>query len=147
MTYRGKKDWKDLVEFCKHPHGGLTRRDFIARGMATGAMTVALEQMVAGQFLAQAHADAPTNCPAPVRNPGAIAQLFPEGGPTMGARFFSDNQAAMMNANMAKNYGISGQGNIQKLGPNMNIDKTSAFGFTLLQGPPGYPGGAAAWQT
>lgn len=34
-----------------------------------------------------------------------------------------------------------------KLGPGVVVDSTSVFGATLLQGPPGFPGGAAAWQT
>lgn len=145
MTYKAKKNWKDLVEHCKHPHA-LTRRDFIAKGMATGFMTLAVDKMLMGDLIAKAAAAETMNCPAPVKALGAIGQIFSEGGPTMGARFFSEAQAAMMNPTMAANYGITGGGNLMKLGPNLVIDKTSPFGFTLLQGPPGYTGGAAAWQ-
>ncbi len=63
----------------------------------------------------------------------------------MGARFIGDQQAASMNATMAANYGIVGS--MQKLGPGIWIDNKSVFGVTLLQGPPGFPGGASAWQS
>lgn len=144
MTYKSKKNWKDLVEGPSHQT--LTRRDLLAHGLATGLLSVALPKLVAGEFIRNAHADS-LACPPPTRNVGALAQIYAEGGPTMGARFIGEAQASMMNQNMANNYGISGQANLVKLGPNLVIDKTSPFGFTLLQGPNGYPGGAAAWKT
>jgi len=143
MLIKVKKNWKDFIEPSNHI--SLTRRDLLARGLATGAMGILLPDLIAGELLRSAEA-APTNCPAPVLQPGALAQIFAEGGPTMGARFISEAQAAAMNSAMATNYGISGT-NLVKLGPNMVVDSTSPFGFTLLQGPPGYPGGAAAWKT
>jgi hypothetical protein len=143
MSYKVKQNYKDLIDQPVN-HKAFTRRDFLARGLATGVMSVAAHNALFGSLMSQAAAETMA-CPAPARNPGAVAQLFSNGGPTMGARFFSENQAAMMNANMAKNYGISGT-NLRRLGPNMVIDTTSPFGFTLLQGPPGYAGGAAAWQ-
>lgn len=146
MTYKSKLNYKDLIDKPNHKPG-MTRREMIWRGLATGAMTVAAHDMLLGGFMSRAHAAALATCPTPLRNPGAIAQIYAEGGPTMGARFISENQAAMMNANMAANYGISGQANLVKLGPNMVVDSTSPFGFTLLQGPPGYVGGPAAWRT
>lgn len=146
MLIKTKQTWKDLVENSDHKTGW-SRRDFLTRGLATGMLTVTMPQYVADEFLNKANAAMPANCPAPVRNTGAIAQIFAEGGPTMGARFISDMQAAVMNATMAANYGISGQANLVKLGPNLNIDSTSPWGMTLLQGPNGYPGGAAAWKT
>jgi hypothetical protein len=148
MSYQSKKTWKDLAEFCKHENR-LTRRQMLARGMATGFMTVAAQEIALGDLIAQAHGDMPANCPAPVKAPGSIAQIFSEGGPTMGARFFSDVQAQMLasSTSMASNYGVTGVGtNIVRIGPNMNVDSTSPFGFTILQGPLGYPGGPAAWQ-
>ena len=145
MIYKSKKNWKDLVDGKSH-EPALSRRQFLKAGIATGSMSVLMSNFVAAQFASKAMG-AELNCPAPILPPGAIAQLFSEGGPTMGARFFSEQQASLMNAGMAANYGITGQANLLKLGPNMVIDKTSAFGFTILQGPPGYPGGAAAWQT
>lgn len=141
MTYKAPKTAKDLMEFHKGPRS-LTRRELMAHGLATGILSVATHDLLLGHF---ANA-APANCPAPVRAKGAIAQIFAEGGPTMGARFISDQQMAQMNPTMAFNYGISGT-NLVKLGPNMVIDSTSPFGATLLQGPPGYAGGAAAWRT
>ncbi|MGE4132279.1 MAG: hypothetical protein AB7F86_11620 [Bdellovibrionales bacterium] len=144
MLIKVKKDWKDLSD-SGPKHKATSRRDFLMKGLATGAVGVLLPESIAGRFGNQAFAQA-MDCPAPVRNIGAIAQIFAEGGPTMGARFISDAQAAVMNAGMARNYGITGQANLVRLGPNMVVDRTSPFGFTLMQGPPGYPGGATAWQ-
>jgi len=143
MTYKVKKTWKDLAD-NKPKHRSLTRRDLLLRGMATGAMSVLLPKAFFGDWVKTAMA-APGNCPPPNRVPGAIAQIFSEGGPTMGARFIGEAQMNAMNATMAANYGITGT-NLVKLGSNLVIDSTSPFGFTLLQGPPGYPGGAAAWR-
>ncbi len=145
MLIKTKKNWKDFAEFSSHH--SISRRELLTRGLATGTLSVLMSNFVAGGFIKQAMAAAAGTCPGPVRNPGAIGQIFAEGGPTMGARFISDAQAASMNSNMAANYGISGQANLRKLGPNMNIDSTSPFGATLLQGPPGFPGGMAAWQS
>ena len=144
MIIKSKKNWKDLVDDKKHAPA-LTRREFLQAGLATGTMSVLMTNLVAAQFASKAFA-ADVICPPPSLVPGAIAQIFSEGGPTMGARFISEQQAALMNAGMAANYGISGQATLRKLGPNMVVDRTSAFGFTILQGPPGYPGGATAWQ-
>jgi len=150
MLIKVKKNWKDLIDSKTHVHG-LSRRDFIARGLATGSVVVAAQKLFMGGILGKAYA-ATMTCPAPVAHPGAIAQIFSEGGPTMGARFIGDAQAAMMNSGIAGNYGISGT-NLVQLGPNMWIDSTSPFGATLLQGPPGYGGGAtpaasaALWKT
>jgi hypothetical protein len=138
MLIKVKKDWKD---FAEKNHQGITRRELLVRGLATGAMSLILPEFIARQAMA-----ATLSCPTPVRAAGALGQIFSNGGPTMGARFISENQAALMSTGMARNYGISGQANLMKLGPNMVIDKTSPFGATLLQGPPGYVGGAAAWQ-
>lgn len=139
MLIKAKRTWKDFTEHSHHH--GLSRRELLKRGLLTGALGVFLPEVIARQAFA-----ATLNCPAPVRSIGALGQIFANGGPAMGARFISENQAALMSANMANNYGISGQANLMKLGPNMVIDKTSPFGATLLQGPPGYVGGAAAWQ-
>ena len=142
MLIRIPKTWKDLVDNKPQHAPSPSRRELLRRGLATGAMSVALPELVVQALASTARA---AGCPEPVRNLGAVAQIFSEGGPTMGARFIGDKQAEMMNQAMARNYGI--KGTLQKLGPNLVIDKTSPFGFTLLQGPPGYPGGAAAWQT
>jgi len=142
---RSAPSWKDMIEE-KVDHPTLTRRDLLARGMATGVLTMGISKMLGGDLIKQAVAQT-MNCPAPVRNPGAIAQIFSNGGPTMGARFISEAQAAAMNPNMAGNYGITGMAaNLIKLGPNMVVDQTSPFGFTLMQCHPGYPGGPAGWQ-
>lgn len=138
MLIKVKKNWKDFAE----GHKGLTRRDFLSKGFIAGAMSVALPELLIREAAA-----ATLSCPPPTLVPGAIAQIFSEGGPTMGARFISEAQAASMNSAMAANYGISGAANLVKLGPNFVVDSTSPFGFVLMQGPPGYAGGAAAWQT
>ncbi len=145
MLIKIKKTWKDLADNKPRHESSPARRDFIARGLATCAFGIALPELFLNDFVKRAHA-ADIVCPAPTLAPGSIVQMFSDGGPTMGARFISDAQAASMNATMAANYGISGQANLVKLGPNLNIDKTSPFGFVILQGPPGYTGGSAAWQ-
>ena len=146
MIIKTKKHWTDLCD-NKEKHGGdISRRQFLERGIATGFMGVVLSNLMAGELIKKAMA-AEMNCPLPTQSLGSIAQIFSSGGPTMGARFISEQQAGMMNAGMASNYGISGQANLVRLGPNLVVDRTSPFGFTLLQGPPGYPGGAAAWQS
>jgi len=147
MSYRAKRTWKDFVEGPRHQ--ALSRRDFLKRGLATGAMAVVLPEMFGVEWLRQANAGT-LSCTTPMKNPGAIAQLYASGGPTMGARFFSEAQAAAMNSTMAGNYGISGT-SLLKLGPGVVIDTTSVFGMTLLQGPAGFPStgyanSAAAWQ-
>jgi hypothetical protein len=109
-------------------------------------MSILLPKILGVRFVYDALAG-DVSCPPQIRVKGGIAQIFSNGGPTMGARFISDQQAQMMNAGMARNYGISGQGNLERLGPNLNIDRTSPFGAALLQGPNGYSGGAAAWRT
>jgi hypothetical protein len=145
MLIKVKKNWKDLVDSGPAHKSGMTRREFMMKGLATGTMSVAVHQALVGDLIAKAFADT-ISCPAPVKNVGAIAQIFSEGGPTMGARFIGEAQAAAMSVGMADNYGISGQANLVRLGPNMVIDSTSPFGATLLQGPNGYAGGAAAWR-
>ncbi len=143
MVYKAKQNWKDLIE--KPAHHGLTRRDLLARGMATGFLSLALPEFLLESMFSRANA-APLVCPPSTLSKGCIAQIFSQGGPTMGARFIGEDQAAMMNATMAANYGITGT-NMLKLGPNLVIDTTSPFGATIMQGPTGFPGGAAAWQT
>ncbi len=143
MTYKSKQNWKDLID--KPKHASLSRRDLLKRGLATGFLSIAPSQMILGALSRSAHA-AVLNCPPTLTTPGAIAQIFAEGGPTMGARFIGDDQASLMNATMAANYGITNT-NLIQLGPNVWIDSTSAFGATILQGPPGFNGGAAAWRT
>ena len=157
MLIKVKRSWKDYAE--GPAHRPLTRRDFLMRGMATGAMSVAMNQLVFGDLIRKAMADTSgvITCPPPNLAKGAIAQIYAVGGPTMGARFMSTAQAQMimnpvMGSSMASNYGVSGVAtNMMQLGPasssNFWIDVTSPWGATLLQGPEGYPGGSAAWQT
>src|SRR4051812_24175875 len=123
MVYKAKQTWKDLID--KPHHVGLTRRDLIKRGLATGVLTATIPEALIGSLLNRANAAA-LNCPPATRAAGAIAQIYAQGGPTMGARFIGEDQAALMNATIAANYGISGT-NLLKLGPNLVIDTTSPF--------------------
>ncbi len=143
MSYKARQNYKDLID--KAPHPTITRRELLKRGLATGFLSIAPSQMILGALSPKAYG-ATLTCPPTTMSLGAIAQIFSEGGPTMGARFIGDDQAGLMNATMAANYGITGT-NLVRLGPNLNIDSTSPFGATLLQGPTGFPGGAAAWRT
>jgi len=143
MVYKAKQTWKDLVEGPRHV--GLTRRELLKRGLATTALGVTLPEALLGHLLNGARG-ASLTCPPVTRTLGAIGQIYAEGGPTMGARFIGEDQAGLMNTAIASNYGISGT-NLRKLGANLVIDTTSPFGATLLQGPPGFSGGSAAWQS
>lgn len=145
MLIKVNKNSKDLMEFCPQQAKNrvkLSRREYL-KGMVSAA---AISAFIPESVL-RAVANAAV-CPAPVRQPGAIAQIFAEGGSTVSSRFFSDLQAQSIASSAAiqRIYGVAG-GNIVRLGPNVNIAADSPFGFTLLQGPPGYPGGAAAWRT
>ncbi len=145
MLIKVKKTWKDLRD-NKPRHEGTDRRTFLSRGLATVAFGVALPDIFLTDFANKAQAAALV-CPPPTLTPGAIGQIFSNGGSSIGSRFISEAQAASaaVSKTMANNYGITGA-NLVKLGPNLVIDGTSAFGFTLLQGPPGYTGGPTAWQ-
>jgi hypothetical protein len=142
MLIKATKNWKDLAESGPGHKPGMTRREFMERGIATGFLTVGLSNFV----LEKAIAAGPANCPAPVRAPGVIAQIYAEGGSSIGARWVSDAQAASMNASMAANYGQVGAADMVRLGQNFNVGGTTVFGRALMEGPPGYPGGAAAWR-
>src|SRR5262249_44458082 len=137
MLIRLKRTHKDAI--C-HGHGhDPSRRAFLRNGLAAGIATVVFSKTM----IKDAMAALPPSCPQPMLAKGALAQIFSEGRPTMAARFIGDDQATSMNATMAANYGISGQANLVSIG-NLRVDKTSPFGATLLQGPPGYT--SAQWQ-
>lgn len=115
-----------------HDHQHLSRRDFLARGLYTGAMTVALPKILLGSMVKNAVAD--VTCPAPVRDMGGISHLYCEGGMTIGAYMLGDipSGIAASSANAATRYGVPG-GSMLRLGPNFNISQTSIFGAALLQ--------------
>jgi|GEM_PF-1607542 len=143
MMIRTKKNHKDFAEGPKHT--GLSRRELLANGLMTGGMSLLLPKLLVADLMRSAMAQSAA-CPSPVKAAGGIFSLFANGGPTMGARFLTDSQAAVMNTNMAANYGIVGT-SLVKLGPNVWVDPTSPFGAAVLAGPPGFAGGAAGWQT
>lgn len=147
MLIKVKKNSKDLMEFCPTQAKNrtkLSRREYLQSSVAATLLSTFIPEAVLRNL---AHAETMV-CPAPVREVGAIAQIYASGGSTVSARWFSDQQAAALavNPGMARNYGVDAAA-IVRLGPNMNITSNSPFGFALLQGPPGYPGGPAAWRT
>lgn len=139
MIIKVSKNWKDLVD-SGSGHKILSRREFLARGMATSAMAVALPHIFAKGFVKEAWG-------AGTVPSGGIFTSFSNGGCTQGARILSDIQAAAVAASktMAANYGVLGT-DMVNLGPNFNVSASSPFGATLLQGPDGYTGGPAAWK-
>jgi hypothetical protein len=143
MIIRSKRHWTDIAEGPRHP--AFSRRDLLTRGLAMGTLAVALPKMFGEEFIRSAQAGT-LSCNPATPNPGAIAQIFANGGPAMGARFLSDTAATAMNAAAATHYGISGGANLQKIAPGVWIDVTSPFGVALLQGPPGFVGGPQAWR-
>ncbi len=135
MIIKVKRLAKDDAKMHDHVH--LSRRDFIGRGIFTGAMTVALPKILLGSLVKDAVAA--TTCPAPVRDPGGISQLFCSGGMTVGAYILADvpAQIAASSASAAARYGVAG-GSMLNLGPagssnGFNINQASIFGAALLQ--------------
>lgn len=125
-----RKPEDDVTHHHDTPH--LSRRDFIARGMYTGVMSVVLPKMILGGLVRDAVAGSPV-CPSPSMIPGCIAQIYAEGGYTAGAYFQSDLMAgiAASSAPAAIRYGIDGA-TMQKLGPNLNISSASIFGKRII---------------
>jgi len=115
----------------KHDHLHLSRRDFIARGVITGAMTVALPKILMGGLVKDAVAAA--TCPTPVRTPGGMSHVLFEGGMTAGAYILGDipSQIAASSATAAARYGINQ--NMLKLGANFNVNADSIFWKVLQQ--------------
>jgi hypothetical protein len=118
-------------------HRHLSRRDFIARGMLTGAMTVALPKILLGGLIKDAVAG--PACPTPQRDPGGISHLYCDGGMTVGAYILTDipAQIAAASTSAASRYGIDGS-KMLNLGPTgasrgFNINEASIFGAALLQ--------------
>src|SRR5580658_7375243 len=124
MLIKVKRTWKDYVENSNHT--AITRRDLLARGLATGVMSLAINKLLLGDIVRSAMADT-LICPPPVQFPGAIAQIFANGGPTMGARFINSAQATMvLNAgasdSIVGNYGLTGTAaTMQTIGPNLVV--------------------------
>lgn len=134
MIIKVKRPTKD--DSKRHDHVHLSRRDFIARGIYTGAMTVAVPKILMGSLVKDAVAA--VTCPAPVRDAGGIASCYFEGGMTVGAYALHDipAQVAASSANAAARYGIAG-GSMLNLGAGtsngFNINQASIFGAALLQ--------------
>ena len=132
MLIRVRRNLKDMV--TEKPHRGLTRRDFLKKGLATGTATALLPYGLFGSFK---NAMAATSCPAAVRQPGALAQIFRDGGASSGASFIHSIQASGMTAAAAAFYGIVASDLVQT-GTNWYVSKSSPFGIALLTPPPGY---------
>jgi hypothetical protein len=155
MSYQAPKKPKDMIESPNHPV--ITRRDLLARGLVTGAMSMAIPKLlnnIGGEAFA---AGVPAVCQTttstlPAQFAGAIGQILAcdrvggAGGPVMGARFISADQANMSaSSGLFTNYGIN-RNFLVPVGTNLFVDSMSPFGFTLLQGPAGFPGGSTAWR-
>jgi hypothetical protein len=139
MRIKVKKTWKDLID--KKPHPTLSRRDFLSRGFATSVATVALPHALSMAMAKNAFGA--TSCPPQARTPGALAQIYRDGGPTVGAMFINQQQATMMNATIAANYGIV-QTDVTQVGANYYLSKSSPFGMAIMTPPPGFS--QATWN-
>jgi len=131
---RISKDWKDLVEGPKHQP--VTRRDFIKRGLLTATIATAMPEFLLNSTAAYAATN--PSCPPQIRVPGAIAQIYRDGGNARGAMFLNSQQANAMNATMAKNYGIVGASDLQQVGSNYYLAKSSPYTMAILTPPAGY---------
>lgn len=133
----------------KHDHKHLSRREFVARGMLTGAMTVALPKILLGSIVKDAVA---ATCPAPVRETGGISHVYASGGMTIGAYILTDipAQIAATSASAAARYGVAGN-SMLNLGPSgssngFNISQSSIFGAALLAAGPDMGYSNAQWR-
>src|SRR5690242_14491177 len=113
MIIRVKKTWKDFIEGDPNHARLVTRRDFMERGLLMGAMSIAAP----GALVRSAYA---ATCPAPVRNPGGLAQWYSDGGSSGFAYLISVPMAdaASNNAAVRTNYGITT--NLQSIGNAAN---------------------------
>lgn len=139
MIIRVSRNFKD--ESKEKPHRGLTRRDFLARGLAASTATALLPHALVGNIIQDAMAA--TTCPAQIRQPGALAQIFRNGGPANGASFIFANQASGMTAAAANFHGVVASDLVQ-VGKNWFVSKTSPFGIAVLTPPAGYT--QTAWN-
>jgi hypothetical protein len=140
MIIRSRKNWKDVVE--QKPHNSWTRRDFLSRGLATSVATVTLPHALMAAMTKSAFASS-TSCPPQVRTPGALAQIYRDGGPCVGAMFINETQAGFMSAAVAADYGIV-QTDVTKVGSNYYLAKSSPFGLGIMTPPSGYT--QASWN-
>ncbi|MBS1960621.1 MAG: hypothetical protein JST04_00285 [Bdellovibrionales bacterium] len=138
MIIRVNKNFKD--DSKEKPHRSYTRRDFLAKGLAAGTATALLPHSLVGSLIKDAVAA--TTCPPQVRQPGALAQIFRNGGPANGAAFIHQIQASGMTSAAATFHGVIA-GDLVKVGTNWYVSKTSPFGIALLTPPAGYT--AASW--
>jgi hypothetical protein len=133
MLIRIPRNWNDKRG---KDHRGITRRDFIHRGLITSSVAAVLPHTLLGSWIQ--NAEAATTCPPQVRKTGLLAQVFREGGPTIGGSSpLHSIQATGMTANAAANYGIV-QADIVQTGANWYVSKSSPFGASVLAPPPGY---------
>jgi hypothetical protein len=130
MIIKVKKSIDDGLVVHDHKH--LSRREFVTRGIYTGALTVALPKILLGGLVKDAVAA--TTCPAPARDPGGISHLYCSGGMTVGAYILTDipAQIAASSTNAAARYGINGP-QMLNLGPNFNVNSGSIFWKVLEQ--------------
>jgi hypothetical protein len=140
MRIKVKKSWKEFID--KKPHPTFSRRDFLSRGLATSVATVAIPHALSMAMAKNAFGSA-ASCPPQVRTPGALAQIYRDGGPTVGAMFLNQQQVSFMNASAAANYGIV-QADIAQVGANWYLSTSSPFAIALMTPPSGMS--QAAWN-
>ena len=140
MRIKVNKSWKEFVD--KKPHPTFSRRDFLSRGLATSVATVAIPHALSMAMAKNAFGSA-ASCPPAVRTPGALAQIYRDGGPTVGAMFLNQQQVSFMNAAVAGNYGIV-QTDIAQVGANWYLATSSPFAIGLMTPPSGIS--QAAWN-
>jgi hypothetical protein len=140
MRIKVHKSWKESID--KKPHPTFSRRDFLSRGLATSVATVAIPHALSMAMAKNAFGSA-ASCPPAVRTPGALAQIYRDGGPTVGAMFLNQQQVSIMSANMASRYGIV-QTDIAQVGANWSLATSSPFAIGLMTAPAGYS--QAAWN-
>jgi hypothetical protein len=140
MRIKVHKSWKESID--QKPHPTFSRRDFLSRGLATSVATVAIPHALS-MAMAKNAFGAASNCPSPTRTPGGLAQIYRDGGPTVGAMFLNEHQVSIMSANMASRYGIV-QTDIAQVGANWYLATSSPFAIGLMTAPAGYT--QAAWN-
>ncbi len=135
MIIRVPKKPNDDNSSTGHDHDAphLSRRDFIARGIYTGVLSVAIPKIFAGGIIKDAMATVGNSaCPTAVRTPGCIAQMFLEGGYGAGSYVLSDQMVTVASSsqNAADRYGV--ERTFMKLGPNFNVSTNSLFAKRII---------------
>jgi hypothetical protein len=122
---------------------GMSRRDFIQRGLATATLATSVPGFLLNSQAAGAAVTLPT-CAPQTRVPGAIAQIYRSGGNTRSAMFFDNTLANIVNSSISLDYGIKGATDLKQVGANYSMAATSPYGMAVMTAPPGYT--QTAWN-